>query len=316
MTFLLPIALCLVLLFLCLQYLLSARVLARLLTRRFGERFAISMRGPGFILPILGFSARRFRLMVHGSPQIDRVFFQADRISFLIDPLLLLFGRLRLVRLRIDNPYLEYVNRIDSFRKNRYLPRRHRVEIKSGRIRNGFVTVRDETRTPVYRMELREIELDGMDVDVGTPVDLLFRTRRGSARIGSEGLIEIGETRGGGFIRLRGVTWGEISSLPNLPFAGGRLALAAYHTGGSSGRKVQGQVGPGDSTAGELASDQEGQAAVFEFDIDWNDYAISIDLGFQKLIGEILTHGRTGWLSSGFLIGGRSVFQMLKKPER
>ncbi len=133
-------------------------------------------------------------------------------------------------------------------------------------------------------------------------------------------------TRGGGFIRLRDVAWTEIASLERLPFTG-RLALSVTHTGGSRGRSVQGQLSataaPG-SNAGSASGDADRHAidphkslnnVDFRFDIDWNEYGVTLDLGLQRLIGKILDNADAGWLGQGIVIGGRGVFEMLKKPE-
>ncbi|MBX7057820.1 MAG: hypothetical protein K1X75_07105 [Leptospirales bacterium] len=300
------------------QLLLYGPLLQRLLNRWLAPSFSIGFGGVGFILPLLSFRARNFRMMIQPTLQSDRVYFECQGLRFRISLLHLFFFHLRIVGLRLDRARLEYVNRVDSHQKNRFLPGRHRVEIRGGDVRNGLIIVRDETRTPVYRMELRDLQLHDLNMDVATPVDLLFRTGRGSAQIGS-GLIEIGQTRsGGGFIRLNGVTWGEISSMDGLPFTGWRIALFAHHEGDARGRRAEGAlsfISPDPARATEGV--RPGADAVhFEFPLHWEDYAISMDLGLQRLIGEVLRHGRAPWVSRGLLLGSRSVFEIVKKQER
>ncbi len=303
-------------LLLLLQALLYGPILQRLLNRWLQPAFTVGFGGIGFLGPSLAFRAHNFRMLIHPGAASDRVFFECKRLHFRISPLHLLFFRLRLVGLLIEDGRLEYINRVDSHRKNRFLPGRHRVEIKGGVVRRSRVIVSDETRAPIYRMELRNLELEDMDMDVGTPVDLLFRTRRGQAEIGS-GIIEIGETAGGGFIRLNGVTWGEISSVEGLPFTGWRLALFAHHHGDARGRAVEGSlsfISPDPATAVEGVR-PGGDAVHFQFPVVWEDFRLSFDLGLQRLIGEVLRNGRAPWVSRGLLLGSRGVFEMLKKQE-
>ncbi|MCR9143292.1 MAG: hypothetical protein NXI24_13650 [bacterium] len=308
-----------------LQILFTGAALQALLRRIFYRHTSLGFHGI-FFVPLLYFRSGRFRLMFHGESTHDRVYFEAKQVSFRIDPFFLLLGRLRLVNLKLKDPYLEYINRMESHKKNRFLPARHRIELKRAHITGGRLFVRDETMTPVYRLEMTGIELDNMDLDIGTPIDFLFRTERGEAEFAS-GRIEIGQTRGVGFIRLRDVAWTEIASLEKLPFTG-RLALSVSHTGGSRSRSVQGQISataapgaagvPGESTA-SIASIKDPHKSLnnvnFQFDIDWNDYGVTLDLGLQRLIGKILDNADAGWLGQGIVIGGRGVFEILKKPE-
>ncbi|MEQ9365825.1 MAG: hypothetical protein RIF32_16400 [Leptospirales bacterium] len=306
-----------------LQILFTGAALQALLRRIFYRHTSLGFHGI-FFVPLLYFRCGRFRLMFHGESTHDRVYFEAKQVSFRIDPFFLLLGRLRLVNLKLKDPYLEYINRMESRKKNRFLPARHRIELKRAQIANGRLFVRDETMTPVYRLEMTGIDLDNMDLDVGTPIDFLFRTERGEADFAS-GRIEIGQTRGVGFIRLRDVAWTEIASLENLPFTG-RLALSVTHTGGSRSRNVQGQISataaPGAAgTAGPQTNvsvkdpHKSLNNVSFQFDIDWNDYGVTLDLGLQRLIGKILDNADAGWLGQGIVLGGRGVFEILKKPE-
>lgn len=251
------------------------------------------------------------------NPDYDRIFLEIKNINFFIDPILLIFGKVRIIKLFMNTPYLEYYNRVDSYKKNKFLPKRHKVEIKNANIFNGRIYVRDETMKPIYRLELKYIHLDNMDMDLGTPVDLLFRTKRGEAHIAS-GRIEIGQSNNNeGYIRLWGLTWSELTSLENIPLMGQRLALTAHHNGGSNSRQINGQIGYSNTpSTSVLQTQDEGFTNVnFEFDAQWDDYKVTIDLGIQKLIGNILQNAQTNWLNSGFLMGGLGVFNMIKKSD-
>ena len=302
-----------------LQILFSGPALQALLRLIFYRRMSLGFRG-FFFLPLLYFRCGKFRLVFHGESTHDRVYFEARLVSFRIDPFFLLLGRLRIVNLQLHDPYLEYINRMPSHKKNRFLPARHRIELKRAHIHNGRLFVRDETMTPVYRLEMTDIDLENMDLDIGTPIDFLFRCQRGEANFAG-GRIEIGQSQGVGFIRLRDVAWTEIASMESLPFTG-RLQLSVTHTGGSRGRHVQGQisataVGGQSQAAGEsIKNPHESLNNVkFQFDIDWNDYGVTLDLGLQRLIGKILDNASAGWLGQGIVLGGRGVFEILKKPE-
>ncbi len=126
-----------------LQLLFVGPALQALLRWIFYRHTSLAFRGI-FFVPLLYFRSGRFRLMFHGESTHDRVYFEAKRLSFRIEPCFLLLGRLRLVNLQLHEPYLEYINRMESRKKNRFLPRRHRFELKRAQIHGGRLFVRDE----------------------------------------------------------------------------------------------------------------------------------------------------------------------------
>ncbi len=303
---------------LTLQIICAGPILNRILARVLRPYFFLDWRGIGLVLPLLYFSARRVRFMIQGGPDRDRVYFEARSLRCRIDPIFLLLGRVRVVGLRLEEPLLHYFNRQASYQKNRLLPRRHRIELKNLSIKDGFLLILDETMAPAYRLTLRDVVLENADMDAGTPIDVLFRAEKGQARIDS-GHLEIGRHGHEGTIRLWGVTWAEIAGLGDMPFMSRRMALYATHTGGSHGRKAQGLIGttPAGKPVKEFFSLSEVSTRIsFDFAINWEDYALTFDLGIQKLIGEILGSANASGFSRGVLPGLRTVFELLKKQER
>ena len=301
-----------------LQIILCGPFVRFVLNRLFRKYVNISFKGPGLILPLLLFKARDIRVLAPGNPERDRVYFEADSLSLRIELFFLFIGRVRIKRLLLEKPMLDYINRQHSHLKNHLLPGRHRVEIKDMAIKHGQVYVYDETMTPELKFHLYEIELENCDLDVGTSIDLFFRTARGTARLGS-GTIEIGTSRGHGFIKVWGMTWGEITSMGELPFMNGKLALEAFHSGGAAGREVHGNLGfiaaSDDSHQKNLRIKELSQVIPFEFDINWNNYRLTFDLGLQKLLEGILHSARPGGITSGLLPGIKGLFEIFKKQE-
>ena len=307
-------------LLLVLQVLGLRPILLWIVNRRFGDYVSVSFRGLGFFAPLLRFSARDLRVIASGTGKRDRIYVEAAAVSFWVDPVHLLFGRLRAVNLQLDRPLLQYVNRQQSHEKNRYVPGRNRVELKNARIRGGSVYVQDETLSPVYRIALTDINLEGGDMDVGTSIDVFFRSRRGTARIAS-GFLEIAGEHGRGTIRVWGSTWGELTGVGDLPLMRGRLALEAYHSGGSDGRRVEGIL------ANIPASDEANYTHFhihdvrtqmpFSFELDWNEYGLTFDLALLKLIQAVLTGARApSMLRGGVLSGVRGLFEVFRKQEK
>ncbi len=258
----------------------------------------------------LWFQARNLKVVFAPDHSTDRFYLESDRAHFAISPLHLLFGRVLLIKTFLGKAYFEYVNRIDSHKKNQFLPRRHRFELKDLDVQDGTVVVVDETLPGPYRLTISEIHLEGADMDVSTPVDLFFRMQRGRALIGS-GSIEAGKSRETGFIKIRGITYGEITSMERVPLMGYGFSLTAYHRGGSDSREVEGRLRILDSTG----KGSEDQGIPYGFLIKWEDYNLTMDLGIQKLIENVLKSARPGLMERGLILGSRGVFDLVKKPQ-
>lgn len=302
-----------------LQLLCWSPILRRIINVMFRRQLNVSFKGPGLILPLLRFYAWDLRLLAPGNRERDRIFISVDSLSFWVDPVHLLIGRLRIVGLVMKRPVLQYTNRQHSHEKNRYVPRRNRVEIKNSTIERGMVIVQDETLAPIYRIALRDIMLEGGDMDVGTSIDVFFRSRRGTARLAS-GFLEIASGHGRGTIRVWGASWGELTGMGDLPLMRGRLVLEAYHTGGSQGRSVQGIL----ANAPPRKSDDERNFHIhdvrtqmpFEFELDWERYRLTFDLGLMRLIEEVLSGTRAPNVLRGSVLSGvRGLFELFRKQE-
>jgi hypothetical protein len=281
-------------------------LLKPLLNRIAPDAFSIQFRGPGWIFPLLYFRARDFQLMIRGSETRDRIFLSCDLVQFWISPIGLLQGKLVIWRLRLIAPFLEYVNRQQSYEKNKLLPAPGRFLVKRGRIRNGRIFVRDETRSPRYQMELDRIDVKNGSLDVGVPISLFFQIQRGRARLG-DGLLEVRTRDGSGWLALEG-TLGDVTSMQGLPFFGRRFHLELAHTkNGTPGRVlVEGQIS---------GSQTDKNPAPFDFTVDYKDYRMTLDLGIQKLIENVIHTARPSGitLKSGVILSSRRFFGLIKK---
>ncbi len=269
-------------------------------------QFHIDFRGPGWIFPLFYFRARNFSLMLRGGEKRDRVYLEVDLIQFWISPLDLLRGRLVLWRLRLLHPVLEYVNRQDSREKNKYLPAPGRFLIHRGRIMNGRIKVTDETRTPRYEMELKRISVKNGHLDVGVPAQVLFTLAQGKALLG-DGTLEVRSSPKSGWLVMEG-TLGDITSMKGVPFFGSRFYLELAHTRDAVTGKtlIEGQIS---------GSQHDKNPAPFDFEINWDDYRLTMDLGIQKLIEQVINHARPQGISikSGVILSSRRFFDLIKK---
>lgn len=269
-------------------------------------QFHIDFTGPGWIFPLFYFRARKFSLMLRGGEKRDRVYLEADHVQFWVSPFDLLRGRLVLWRMRLIHPVLEYVNRQDSSEKNKLLPAPGRFLIKRGRIRHGRIKVTDETRTPRYELELSKIAVKNGELDVGIPAEVFFTLSQGKASLG-DGTLEVRSSKKSGWLVIEG-TLGDITSMQGMPFFGSRFYLELAHTRDmETGRTlIEGQIS---------GSPHDRNPAPFEFEIDWNDYRLTMDLGIQKLIEQVIKNARPQGISikSGVILSSRRFFDLIKK---
>ncbi|MCE9599457.1 MAG: hypothetical protein K8S54_15960 [Spirochaetia bacterium] len=281
-------------------------VLKPILNRIAPELFTIHFTGPGWIFPLFFFRAKKLSLMIRGGPDRDRVYLHADSVSFWVSPLDLLKGRIVLVHMRLIHPFLEYFNRQDSHEKNRLLPAPGRFLIRGGRILNGRIKVTDETRTPRYELELSKIHVRNGSVDVGVPAQLFFTLGQGTAHLG-DGNLEVRSGERSGWLVLSG-TLGDITSMRGMPFFGSRFLLEMAHKWeAETGRSV---------VAGQISgSEQDRNPVPFEFEVNWSDYRLTLDLGLQRLIEQVINSTRPRGISikSGVLMGSRQFFELIKK---
>lgn len=281
-------------------------MLKPILNRIAPELFTIHFSGPGWIFPLFFFRAKKLSLMLPGGPDRDRVYLHADSVSFWVSPLELLKGRFVLVHLRLIHPFLEYFNRQDSHEKNRLLPTPGRFLIRGGRILNGRIKVTDETRTPRYELSLSKIHVRNGSVDVGIPAQLLFTLGQGTARLG-DGHLEVRSGERSGWLVLNG-TLGDITSMQGMPFFGSKFTLELAHKWDGSAERslVEGQIS---------ASEKDRNPVPFEFEVNWSDYRLTLDLGLQRLIEQVINNTRpTGInIKSGVLMGSRQFFELIKK---
>jgi len=276
------------------------------LNRLAPDKFHLDFKGPGWLFPLFFFRARSLSLMIRGGEDRDRVYLRADSVSFWVSPLDLLRGRLVLVHLRLIHPFLEYVNRQDSYEKNRLLPSPGRFLIRGGRILNGHIKVSDETRAPRYEIELSKIHVRNGTLDVGVPAQIFFTIEQGKARLG-DGHLEVRSGAKSGWLVLEG-TLGDITSMQGLPFFGSRFYLELAHKWDMETGKsfVEGQIS---------GSERDRNPVPFDFEVNWSDYKLTMDLGIQRLIENVIHNTRPRGISikSGVIMGGRGFFELIKK---
>jgi hypothetical protein len=270
----------------------------------------IRMKGPGFLSPFF-FTARDVSFSYKGEGT-DHLLLRCSALRFRISLSQLLLFRLRFRSFSLADPYLEYENHVESFRKTRLLPARHRIQIDSLNIENGEVYVVDYTLPGPYRLRIRNIHLHGGTVDLATSAGLLLQIRRGRAELGG-GIILAHRTGRTGTLLLKNVDWNSVIGLEHIPFLPGtEFSLSVrHHTISDDEVKVQGRLhllGSGDES-----SEVEMSGIPFAFVIRWDDYRMTMDLGIQKMIDQILTHAKPGLIQAGLLYVGKGIFDRFKK---
>lgn len=269
----------------------------------------IRMKGPGFISPFF-FSARDISIVWRGKGT-DHLLLRSAAVRFRISFLQLFLFRICFRSFFLSRPYLEYDNHVDSFKKTKHLPPRKRVIIDSLNIEEGEVALVDYTLPGPYRIRLRHINLDGGRVDLATSADLLFQIRSGSAELG-RGMILAHHNGKIGTLSLKNVDWNSIIGMEHLPFLPGTAfsLLLEHHLLSDSRVQVHGTL----HLLGQRNENEpEASGVPFSFQIRWEEYRMTMDLGIQKLIEQIFTYARPGLVEAGLLFVGKEIFNRFKK---
>ncbi|MCC6274579.1 MAG: hypothetical protein IT569_01855 [Leptospiraceae bacterium] len=296
-----------IIIFLIIQALLCGPVLESILNALFFRYIHFQWKSTGFILPVFYFYAKDIRLEFTGYNMSDLVHIEGERLSGWVNPLYLLIGRIRLNSVVMSGFKMRYLNRVSSYKKIRFLPKRGYFKIQNSKLENTEIFIEDQTMTPHYKLNLSNIHVEGLNMDVGTPIDLLFKSRKGSCRIASGELKTELFLKKTGLITLSGITWGELSGLKIIPIRllENKVDLKAefFHENSES-MQVSGELAriPKELTEDDSQVNDRGNFP-FHFNVAWNEYALPYDMAFRRLISQIL---------KGILVRGVMSFAIKK----
>ncbi|MFB5649082.1 hypothetical protein ACE5IS_00405 [Leptospira wolffii] len=273
--------------YLGLQLLLSGPAI-QLIVNVFSYRlFKFRWLTPGILLPGLWVWTKHFILHFPGELGTDIVHARGNFIHFRISFSKLFKGRLIFKNVNIRSFHMDYTNRVESRKKIEYLPKRGRIQFRLDKVGHSSIDIEDRTLTPVFNIQIRDIRLEQSVLDAGSPLEILFRSRLGSCRLGREGLLRTGTLKSGdrGYLTLTGITWGELAGLEiiPLPLFKKQVHLTVefrhiddYHTD-FEGTLVH--TNPEEETDSETYP--------FRFGVDWNEFNLPFDLALRKLIMEL-----------------------------
>lgn len=278
--------------FIVVQILLSGPILQKILNMLFFRYIHFQWKSTGFVLPFFYFSAKDIRLEFTGYNMSDLVHIEGKKLSGWINPLYLFIGRLHLNSVIMSGFKMRYLNRVSSYKKIRYLPKRGYVKIQNSILENSEIFIEDQTMTPHYKLNLSDIQINGLNMDAGTPIDLLFQSKSGYCKIASGELRTELFLKKTGRISLSGITWGELSGLKIIPIKllEKKVDLKAefFHESRDS-MLVSGELAriPKELTDANSPINEQGNFP-FQFNVAWNEYALPYDMAFRKLISQIL----------------------------
>jgi len=181
-------------------------------------------------------------------------------------------------------------------------------------MKQGEVYVIDHTLPGPYRIRLRNIDVEGGVVDLATSANLLLQIRHGRADLG-HGMILAHRKGKVGTLLLKNVDWNSVIGIEHLPFLPGTaFSLFVKHRRLSNSKVlVEGSLHLLGSKPGLEAATNSG--IPFTFTINWNDYRMTMDLGIQKLVDQILIYAKPGLIEAGILYFGRGIFDRFKKND-
>ncbi|RHX95975.1 hypothetical protein DLM76_03160 [Leptospira yasudae] len=271
-----------------LQFLFSGPILQLLVNFFSFRHFKFRWISSGVLLPIFYVISKNCMIEFPGILKTDQVYARVSSLNFKIDFLSLFKGKLRIPSSLFKNFHMDYTNIISPHKKIGLMPKRGRIVFQNMKIENGSISIVDKTLTPTYSIQLHDIAIDGGYMDSGSPLEILFRTKSGSCRLGKRGNLKIGvlggETRG--FLSLSDITWSELAGLQviPLPFLKNRVQIyVEFKHINEDQTAVEGTL----IHFGPHSHDKPEQSYPFHFTIDWKNYNLPFDLALRELVLEL-----------------------------
>lgn len=253
------------------------------------KSLGLDMRKSIFVVPLFFFYGRNITLKTNFDKKYDKVSLKVRTMFFFINPLYLFIGKLRISFCYINSPHMNYLNRIPSFKKIKYLPKPNRVTIGSLYLRDGNFEIEDHSVFPVYKVHVQNLALRNSMLDFGIPFKIFFTSKYAYCNIGSGHVLA---SRNGkiGKLEIVGVTWGEIISLDGLPlwFLKNHLNLHSEFISLKNETHLVGLVHFEKLVSAEGEEVKPVKKIEFSFRIFWKDYNLPFDLALKKSISELM----------------------------
>ncbi|ALO27576.1 hypothetical protein [Leptospira borgpetersenii] len=270
------------------QFLVSGPVLQLLINFFSFRHFKFRWFSSGVILPILYVVSRNCRIEFPGILKTDQVYARVSSLNLKIEFFPLFRGKLKISSSIFKNFHMDYTNIISSYKKMGLMPKRGKIVFQNMRMENGSISIVDKTLTPTYAIQLHDIAIEGGYMDFGSPLEVLFRTKSGTCRLGKRGSLKIGvlegETRG--FLSLSDITWSELAGLQviSLPFLKNRVQIYVEFKHINLDETIL------EGTLIHFAphsQDKPEQSYPFHFTIVWQNYNLPFDLALRELVLEL-----------------------------
>ncbi|EMY79385.1 hypothetical protein LEP1GSC060_2481 [Leptospira weilii serovar Ranarum str. ICFT] len=270
------------------QFLVSGPVLQLLVNFFSFRHFKFRWISSGILLPVFYVISKNCTIEFPGILKTDQVYARVSSLNLKIDFFSLFKGKLRFPSSIFKNFHMDYTNIISPHKKIGLMPKRGKIVFQNMKIENGSISIVDKTLTPTYSIQLHDIAIEGGYMDSGSPLEILFRTKSGSCRLGKRGTLKIGvlagETRG--FLSLSDITWSELAGLQviPLPFLKNRVRIyVEFKHINSDETTVEGTL----IHFAPHSQDKPEQSYPFHFTIVWRNYNLPFDLALRELVLEL-----------------------------
>ncbi|WP_061223509.1 hypothetical protein [Leptospira weilii] len=271
-----------------LQFLVSGPVLQLLINFFSFRHFKFRWFSSGVILPIFYVVSRNCTIEFPGILKTDQVYARVSSLNLKIEFFSLFRGKLRISSSIFKNFHMDYTNIISPYKKIGLMPKRGKIVFQNMRIENGSISIVDKTLTPTYTIQLHDIAIEGGYMDSGSPLEVLFRTKSGTCRLGKRGFLKIGVLEGEmrGFLSLSDITWSELAGLQviPLPFLKNRVRIyVEFKHINSDETTLEGTL----IHFAPHSQDKPEQSYPFHFTIVWQNYNLPFDLALRELVLEL-----------------------------
>ncbi len=263
----------------------------------------------GFFHPFR-FYAENLIINYFKSENYDTFSFQCEKIFFLVRFLPLLWGKIKIKKIYIKNPYLFYENKMNSFLKIQLLPSPNRVFFENIIIFQGKIKFIDYVLPGPYQLLMEGINLYGAQMDLSFPVSILFFIKRGKARLG-RGKIKsrnhyIKKKPLRGNLIFHKIKWMDVMGI-TIPLMEITFDMEIEFEHLKNQTNVSGKI----FILNNIEKKNGGIG--FSFPIIWSQYRLPMDLGIQKLIEKIFETIQPSLIEKGLILIGKEFFDKFRK---
>lgn len=235
-----------------------------------------------FFLPLFFFYGKKVSFQLKREFGRDEVELGILKISFFVNPLSLLLGKIQILLLKIENLDGKITSWIPSQEKIAWLPSPGKIKILKGSLQKGNLIFLEQSKLPNSKIHMKEITFINANLDLAYPTQIFFFSQYGHLKIGNGTIKTELCLPEQGFLKISEVKWSDLVNIGGVSIQGlgGEINLHANYKNLGATTILRGVFGK----KAQLNNDTKNQRFAFKLSIEWEKFRLPLDLGIYNLI--------------------------------